>query len=407
MTSTQVLDNATMTPFGPDPLDTDEPGFFDECYFASHSDEINPDLSLGWIDYKPAVLLKRPLAPIFVPGTLGEDDCILSTDEKNQFALDYVVEEHGIKTFRSVCSTHRWKTIKGDPVFQKFSAVSKVHLATARVLETYKERSDPAWEVRDSSDTPEPNGFQQDALMSDHKDDCTNSQQPLRPLKREYPEDNEQDDILGTLEQALQQNGHARTRTHSRASSVASTSSQRISRPVPVHPVRDSTQEDILASLGVTGSPKLVYETPAPAVGVPNASNRSRTSSFKHNDSSFNHNRGLKPPRSPPPPPPTHGRPNYHRASQDNTWRSNGHHHANGFASDRPLSSGSHGTAVESDFAMDDDATPRPKLAYKHSRKRTHEDSEDSAPDDKRRQDDNDATPKQQRKLPRVDDAYQ
>ncbi|KAI7565251.1 hypothetical protein KC317_g6493, partial [Hortaea werneckii] len=53
---------------------------------------------------------------------------------------------------------------------------------------------------------------------------------------------------------------------------------EKITRPKPLAPLRDERQEDILAALGVTGSPQFVYQTPGPALRAP-PSARSREGS--------------------------------------------------------------------------------------------------------------------------------
>jgi len=94
-----------------------------------------------------------------------------------------------------------------------------------------------------------------------------------------------------------------------------------------------------------------------------------------------------------------------HPSSYD-LWGLGEQHHTNGYGIRRPDSSASQHTAAGSDFHVDDnDATPRPHPNRADGRKRGFDDSEENTFDDRSRLDE-DATPKQRRKQPRVNGAY-
>lgn len=184
-------------------------------------------------------------------------------------------------------------------------------------------------------------------------------------------------------------------------------------------PVRDRAQDDVLAALGVTGSPKMVYQTPGPAFGPPASQSREGSVSRAHSRQSSVVS-DTEATRAPPPPP--SGQPRYYTRphSSHNTWQSHGPPYNHGYdgsrrgsnasyhssrpesSGSRPGSSASRHTANGSDFGggADQDRTPRPKYQRTDSRKRGYEDYDQAGRDD-------DATPKQQRyKQPRVDGAY-
>ena len=225
----------------------------------------------------------------------------------------------------------------------------------------------------------------------------------------------EASDVLGNLEQALLSTGHTNGHTyraqsvngssHSRTGSMTSQSGQRISRPTALAPVRDRAQEDLLASLGVTGAPKMVYQTPGPAFAPQpeyRDEARSRQNSFTHG------NMGQHDLRRPPPPPPSpmHQHPAVMHA---NGWHDQDRR--NGYAMDRPGSATSQHTAAGSDFHSDEmEVTPRQRTYDERAegRKRSRSELEKLDNDRYNRSwhGDMDSTPKPKRKQQRVDDAY-
>lgn len=371
--------------------DLDDDDFSGECYFASHPDEIDEDFSLGWISWKAALPTKRAL-----PSTWAEAELEalaprkpLPTDDES--ISDYFIKAKRHEALLSIRQTEYWAELKDDALFKELPAVCSEIMPMPQLLSKYRNRPDPTWSARPFTPTPEPELKTNSDAVGGAAD---NGVQDRAARRNSVTSAEDETDVLGNLEQALQQNGESHSRRHSRASSVASISSQKITRPTPLMPVRDQAQEDILASLGVTGSPKMVYQTPGPAMGAPAKQRQDSISRHDRNSSiASTHSTA----HAPPPPPPPPGHPPY----QYNSRRSTGQDY-NG---DRRGSNASHYTATGSDFDGDqDEATPRPKLHRNDSRKRGHESESDTA-DERRRQHD-DETPRQRRKQPRMNDPW-
>ena len=342
--------------------------------------------------------------------------------------------------------------MRGDLVFREFPAVPSEVLSISDVLAKYKDRPDPNWMFYyEESPTPEPEPL---PTLSEPSGDAIGGameidDQSSTDDKRRKDDESEQDDALGNLEQALEQNGTGPGARQSRANSAASASAQTLSRPKVIRPVRDQSQEDILAALGVTGSPKAVWQTPGPAVGAPPPGRHNSTGSntgvrqtSRHNSVSSNPVHSQVPP-PPPPPPGLPPRDHRQRSASYEIWLEDGRSHANGYGTERRSSSASQHTATGSDFHPDNrdntprpsssrassrnweredakngksgdtikeepgdtNATPRPKYNRTDSRKRGYDDSEDGVTDNETRQD-GDETPRQRYKQPRVQDAY-
>lgn len=186
-----------------------------------------------------------------------------------------------------------------------------------------------------------------------------------------------------------------------------------------IPPPKDNTQENILASLGVEGSPRMVYATPGPAYGpsITNGQQSGTNSRYVGTTPCFHdsitnavshgsvgamtpNNYNDRPntyqpiqygPNSlvPPPPPPQHARsPSY------DPWQVLDAGRSNGRGGDSPRSNASRGTATGSDFAPimeeDNEATPKAKPTLK----RPFEDSESDVDKTKRHDDE---TPKARR----------
>lgn len=355
-----------------------EEDFYDECYFAVHPEEIDLKLSLGMIEWKAPLPTKRPLPSTFAEAELEAlaPRKPLPTDDES--ISDYFIRSKRHEASLSVRQTEYWNEVKDDIIFREFPMICASILTMSELLAKYKDRPDPTWRSRVYSPTPDPETSVMDVddeitprpQQNPHSRRTSRSQQyhRSRSVSRSQDYMDEQSDVLGSLENM------SHSRRHSRASSVASTSSHRASKPTPLMPIRDAAQEDILAALGVTGSPKVVYQTPGPAIGAPQPQRTSR-----HNSNASGNGR---PPPPPPPPPQTQDR--YRRASN-----------------------GSHHTAAGSDFG-DPDATPRAKVHRSETRKRAYEDSDDS--DAQKQQQrafgDDEETPKPRRKQKRVDRSH-
>ena len=380
----------------PTPSDDFEDEYVGECYYARHPEDIQPELSLDTIHWQAPMPEKRAL-----PSTFAEAELEALAPRKphppgEECISDYFVASKQEEALLSVRQTDAWDEVKDDITFRDFADVPPT-IVPKSLLGKYIYRTDSTWTMPAQDMTPEPEPTRRKSeVNSDTSGGAMEIDSRQSPKSQGRSDDvSEQEDVLGGLEQALQQNGTTNgSRRHSHASSTASVVSQKISRPKPLPPVRDQAQEDILAQLGVTGSPKMVYQTPGPAFGA----RTSRQNSINSNPSGF------------PVPPPPRGRPPprpQQRSYSYNPWITDGQPHRNGYDAERPRSSASQHTAVGSDFQADDqDATPRPKSAHRiDSRKRGYQDDSDDAPGEYTKRE-NDETPKQRRKQPRVHDVY-
>lgn len=382
--------------------------FDDECYFLRHPENIDQSLSIGELTWHPA----QPTI-LALPSTWKESQLEIIAPRKEpaegeDCVSEYFSLEKREETLLSIRLTDEWWNIRKDMIFKEFEARPKTLLPLAEMLQKYRNRPDPSWLPPTTPESAMPSDAVDEApkntIYSHTNDDI------------DTPSVDEDGDILGSLEQALRQNSSSRHGRHSRANSTTSvTSNQSRTKLKPLMPVRDRAQDDVLATLGVTGSPKLVYQTPGPAFGPPPSQPREGSVSRNHSrQSSVASNSSTS--RAPPPPPP--GQPLYsRRPSHHDTRRSYKQAHYNGYdgsrrgsnashsssrpgsrGSHRPGSSGSRHTASGSDFGGgDDDRTPRAKYHGTESRKRGYGDYDNAYRDE-------DATPRQYRyKQPRMD----
>ncbi|KAF2166101.1 hypothetical protein M409DRAFT_55443 [Zasmidium cellare ATCC 36951] len=357
--------------------------FDGECYFARHPDEINLELSLGLIEWKAPLPTKRAL-----PATFGEAELEALAPRQPLPTDGESISEYfsGIKrdeAFLSVRQTDSWEDIKNSLIFKEFSVVCSEVITLAELLEKYRCRYDPKWAEADrfSARSITPDLDREPTPADDRSTMEVDERQASFGATRERSEP--ANGILDDLEQALRptSRGSVHHHRHSRNNSV---SSQNLSRPKPLPAVRDQSQEEILAALGVTGSPKTVYQTPGPAFGPPPPS-KSRTNSAS-----------TLPGFNIPPPSAHAGR---QPSPTRDTYAPNGH---------RPGSAHSHRTANGSDFDAepDDQTTPRPKVPRNENRKRSYADSTAGAALEPLYEDDED-TPRQKRKQARVDGGHE
>lgn len=335
-----------------------EEDFDGECYFARHPEDIEEHLSLGIIEWKPPLPTKRALA-----STYQEAELEALASRPLQASDDESVSEFFTKSRReesllSVRQTDVWEEVKDSLIFREFAAVCSRITSLSEMLDQYKIRFDEKWATGDRrSPTP---SLTRESTPANDVDMDTYSRQPLASSNNT---------ILNNFEQALRSRSREPSQhreRHSRTNSVCSTTSHhtgKITRPIPLPPIHDPTQEDILAALGVTGSPKLVYQTPGPAYGpAPTTAKRPHSRA----GSVHSANGMLQPPVQPP-------------------LKIHGYHEA------------------DYDAEPDDQATPRPKLnRFDSSRKRSYADSIAGAIEECDEEDD-ETTPKQRKKQARVD----
>lgn len=320
----------------------ESPYYGAECPFAHCPDEIDPNLSLGDIVYHPALPTLRPL-----PSThqKAEIEAIAprppqATDHES--ISEYFINSRRESNLLDVRQTDYWDAVRDDPIFHDFIGAPEEYVSPEEMRANWRDRPDLTWTEVVGSPTPEP----EETMEVDVKSE----------------EANEDSDPLSNLEQALE-NG---------SNSFGSQRNQSIDRPRAMGIIRDRAQEDVLAALGVTGSPKMAYQTPGPAY----SSNNSASSARPRGSLSY----------PVPPPPPPGSPPNGHRRrlsrgeqSQDTRsgWADLRSQHT------RRGSAGSNHTAAGSDFASENeqnqpdlDRTPR-AAPRAENRKRGHDDGED------------------------------
>ncbi|KAF2083287.1 hypothetical protein K490DRAFT_69963 [Saccharata proteae CBS 121410] len=350
---------------------------FEGAIWPKANDPIDTDLSLGIINWHPANQVTRALPSSFEaaeeigahppPPKIGNRDSV----------SEYFTCENSHEAFLNVRQTADWDHVKSDCIFYEFSDNDKNVINLEEVV-AFRDRPDLPL------DDPEP---QEEALDPgvDRDGDWN---------------------VMDNLEQALASSEHASIGHKTMSPRDSATGS----RPPPN---RDQAQEDLLAALGVTGSPK-----PIKPMSVPTSENAEHTSPtgfvdhaeiFDQTSNSprprySNGFRSNPPPRPPPPPEPI-------RSPSPDPWSMNGVERKPSPArSDR-----SQHTAAGSDFHVDDNdpfsvnaaEPPNPRLLRSESsagRKRSYDESENQG-DAKHRQED-DYTPRMKRKQPRVAAAY-
>jgi len=305
----------------------------------------------------------------------------------------YFMSENSYQAFISVREMEDWALFKDDPIFKELTDLSEVAL-----LE----------DVIGHRDRPDLPVEEEDGEIVEERDE--NGHGPGW-------------NVMDTVIQQLESNETA-TRDQK------PTTSQTGPGPSTTGPVsnKDNSQEDILARLGVTGSPKPVYSTPGPAYAPPPPHLKTEMSGVQQTFASpvqpqpqfgFQaQGQPYGPPQpgyAPPPPPEREQSPMYDVWKSDQISRPNGHSHYDG-ARDSPRSENSQHTLVGSDFHEDapanngfnlpDESGPIPlsRSDTATSRKRSFDASEEQD-EGKRRQYD-DVTPRLKKRQPKVSAAY-
>ena len=365
-----------------------EAEFDDECYYFDHPEEIDNDLSIGWIESHSALPTPRPLPSTFSEAELEALAPRPYPANGGICISEYFAAEKGEEQLNTVRLSDSWVEIKDDLIFKEFLQIGYETIRLDKMTQKYRNRVDAKWDRFDSSASI--SHLARASIETTAPVD--NRRHGSRPASRTRSRNGHRDNSLQRQDQAgSRSNSQApnyrpssAASNHSRASSVCSRYSTQ--RPKALEPIRDQAQDDILAKLGVTGSPRLVYETPGPAFGPPPTSGRSsrQSSVASIQDNPFRSNsRGPSEP---------------HQRPQDvafsNSWGFNG-----GQQQYRQHSGSSHYNLTSSEFTImeDPDATPRPKGDRSHGLKRHYEGDHHDANREKRARD-NEATPKQGRK---------
>jgi hypothetical protein len=419
------------------------------------AEEVVPELSLGLITWHPAIPTSKPLPSVFDEVEPKWTESAKATEDAHiSVTSEFFPDDMSVDIRLSVRDTDEWQKVKDDLIFVEFGKTA----ATVPLLTVIanRNRPDPVTEQLVAvgqhdysvSEVAHPLPVQQSIAgaeddqsdgdqamdMSDDEDEPVKlvikpTIQPLahplpRPVAQPAPPV-KQVTILDSLELALgpkspRKNDRQPPRSsmrHSRSRSPEKRSRQGSQQPKAKPPPlpKDSAQENILALLGVEGSPKMVYPTPPPALGLPVPAGNRYAHQIKLEDALnlTHHSKGITPPggfapnnqrfaygpQFPPPPPPRES-----RSPSFDPWR--GHDPAS------PKSTTSQHTAVGSDFHGDDvmvdmDATPKAKAPTApeksgSGRKRAYD--EVAAAEGRRRQDDD--TPRARRMRQSRQDVY-
>ncbi|KAK8163592.1 hypothetical protein BC567DRAFT_211607 [Phyllosticta citribraziliensis] len=399
---------------------------YDGALWPKSNEPVNQDYSLGVIVWHPADKISRALPSKF-------DDALTWTGLDEAQAIGnaesvsiYFGPENAHEAFLSIRQTEEWDTAKHDSIFYEFTAKSDL-IAVENVIAN-----------RDRPDLTEDEiqGPKVEELPDDYVE-----------IKKE-PDWN----VMDNLERALstEQDGAPKTPKKSPSRS-----------PSPA-PTRDDAQEQLLAALGVTGSPKPISNAPLPEnhflpPSFSNDQKSDRRKSGGRRDSQRHFSDSKQPPPPPPPGPPSfrnghdapHSRPSQsspphsqgslpqsgpprhnpnfsppapppppkpERSPSYDPWNSRRTSATNGFGGRRSPapSDSSQRTAAGSDFHMDESDPFNPNTSHpshptlKRSesgagRKRSYDETEPVDP--KQRQED-DYTPRIKRRQPRVAAAY-
>jgi hypothetical protein len=370
-----------------------ESDFDDECYYFDHPEEIDNDLSIGWIESHSALPTPRPLPSTFSEAELEALAPRPHSSHGDTCISEYFAAEKGEEQLNTVRLSDAWVEIKDDLIFKEFLQIGYETIRLDMMTQKYRNRVDTKWDRSDSSASI--SHLARASIETTAPVDVSR-RQGSRPASRTGSRNGHRENSLQRQDQrsnsqAPNYRPSSAASNHSRASSVCSRYSNQ--RPKALEPIRDQAQDDILAKLGVTGSPTLVYETPGPAFGPPASARSSRQSSVASNgDNPFRSTS-----RAPSEP---------HQRPQDvafsNPWGANGNPQQY-----RQHSGSSHYDLTSSEFTImeDPDATPRPKGDRSHGLKRHYDGDHHDANREKRARD-NEATPKQGRKQGRAVDNY-
>ncbi|CAK4031396.1 Hypothetical predicted protein [Lecanosticta acicola] len=362
-------------------------------YYWAYPNEIVPELSLGIIGWHPAWPSKRPLPSLVEDGNLDTwAQRVLRPDEETSVS-DYCTTSAIGETLLSVRHTSLWEECKDELIFREYPNECTEYFSPKALELHWQNRPDSRWTAEGGrSPTPELSRGPTPAVPaepgdypSDRRTGPSSDRDALQDARR-------QSDPLDVFEEIVRAQKHTSqppdaSSNHSRSQSISSQQSEKLTRPKPLPAVRDQGQEDILARLGVTGSPKTVYQTPGPAFGPPPSSNTSTQAGNSRNSSLDS---GSERPQSPAkrssrdawstaPAPRNIGYPPIRRPQQQRRHDSQNSNHDSA-----------------RDMEVDDDATPRPKKTWTgENRKRSYADSLAGAA--RHDEDDDERTPKQRK----------
>lgn len=183
---------------------------FDGAIWPKSNEPIDPNLSLGVIIWHPAKQMTRALPSTFAEAEEQSSQPAPEGLDNGESVSMYFTAENSHEAFLNVRQTDEWENIRDDPVFVVFMDDEMKHnLIPLEDCVAQRDRSDEA----------------SDDLSQDEDQEMCDATW----------------DIMENLEQALSStNGYSKSEQRKRE------------EPAPAY----TTQEDILAKLGVTGAPK-------------------------------------------------------------------------------------------------------------------------------------------------------
>ncbi|KAF2229668.1 hypothetical protein EV356DRAFT_537049 [Viridothelium virens] len=228
--------------------------------WAKDPDTIDPNLSIGIIVWHPANRTSCALPSTFAEAEKEMAEAVKKPDNKKR-RLDeqiqesvskYFVGEDAEEALLNIRQTSEWQIVKDELIFVEFPTscdLIPLHEVKAR-------RDRPAMEEDPGSEM-----------------DLEDGEEPDLPKPEPPPQgDQKHWNVMDNLEQALSSSDYS---TGNKSASDTTALTTPAAGPPdqkhvqPLQPVRDTAQEDILAQLGVSGSPKPVYPTPGPAYMPP------------------------------------------------------------------------------------------------------------------------------------------
>ncbi|KAI9682993.1 MAG: hypothetical protein M1822_006186 [Bathelium mastoideum] len=245
-------------------LSTHEEASWDYDYYGEpwtkDADSIDPTLSIGIIVWHPANPTSRALPSTFAEAEKDMAEAVRKPENKKRKLDDqdhdhdsvskYFVGENAEESLLNVRQTSEWGNVKDELIFVEFPASYNL-IPLSEVIAN-----------RDRSDIEEEAGSEMDI---EEGEDAELPQQEL--LNHEGNGHGSQNNSVD--QPKLSSDPHIEVKPDPEATTSATTEPPDQNAVQPLQPVRDLAQEDILAQLGVSGSPKPVYPTPGPAYMPP------------------------------------------------------------------------------------------------------------------------------------------
>ncbi|KAB2581251.1 hypothetical protein BFW01_g10928 [Lasiodiplodia theobromae] len=201
---------------------------FDGAIWPKANEPVDSNFSLGVIIWHPANETTRALSSDFVSAEERAAKPPLPKIGNGDSVSEYFGPENAHEAFLNVRQTDEWDLIRHDSIFYEFPKTSDI-VALEDVLAN-RDRPDPEGE------NPYPN---------------------IHELQERKQRQGASWNVMDNLEQAL---------SSEQAEDGGSRKQSRVDQSTPPPPPasRDDAQEALLASLGVTGSPKPVTQMPTP-----------------------------------------------------------------------------------------------------------------------------------------------